>query len=232
MQSGWLNFRRGVSIASGLNRVAALLVLAGILWGVVSVAQGQTTQPGASARPARPPAREAPATGAAPQRSQPAPVLPPGREASPQAAGGDAAPQRIETIMHGHWTLSCRDTLDSQAKKQCSATLTVTNQQRQVLMRWIIARDEQGQLVLVLRTPTGVRIKPGVDVKLGNGSIRKAEYVACDAQRCEALLVMDAHVVREALAAEQAAATIHTQRGQAVRFDFPVRGINKVLPAL
>ena len=59
------------------------------------------------------------------------------------------------------------------SKKTCSALLQVVEEkQRQVLLVWVIGRDNQGVLRTVIQSPTGIQIPKGLELKFGNGPTR------------------------------------------------------------
>jgi invasion protein IalB len=168
---------------------------------------------------------------------RPAPVAPntianaaPAPTSAPTPA---TAAARTETIVYDSWTVTCRDTVDKSSKKRCSASFQVIEQkQRQVLLTWIIGRTDSGVLMTLMQTPTGVQIQQGVDLKLGEGAVRKLNYVACLPQRCEASINMDEALIKEASSAGNAVATIYSTDGRNINFNMPIKGIDKALAAL
>lgn len=147
-----------------------------------------------------------------------------------QPANPDA-PHRTETTVHDSWTATCHDRGDAN-QRVCTATLQVVDKERrQVLFSWIIGRVPKGALTSVFQVPTGVQIQPGVSLKLGQFTARKADYSICLPQRCEASLVMDERVVREAVASSQdnAVVTITLVDGRQVTFTVPLKGLDKSL---
>jgi invasion protein IalB len=110
--------------------------------------------------------------------------------------------------------------------------LQVTDQsKRQVLLVWILGRNAEGGLVSVMRTPTGVLLQKGVELKLGSGSARRLSYVSCDPQQCEAVLPMDDAMVRE-MAAGEAVATVVATDGRAISFNMAMKGGDKAVASI
>jgi invasion protein IalB len=174
-------------------------------------------------------------TGAAPAASAPQapqrPAAPPVREAQQQQPRQDT-PQRFETTIYGPWRVICQKPADA-PKKVCTANLRVYDQKRQrVLLIWAISRNAEGALVLLLQTPTGVQVREGVELKLGNGPAHRLKYVACMPRHCQASITLDAALVKQAMGANDATASITLLNGRAVQFNMSIKGIDKALGAL
>ncbi len=140
---------------------------------------------------------------------------------------------QFETISYGAWKVTCQDTVEKASKKKCSGMLEMIEQkQRRVLLAWVIGRDEQGVLRTVIRTPTGVQIQKGVEIKLGKSSVLTLPYTACEPQICQASMPMDDAMVRDAMASEEAVATIVAVDGRGSNFNIPIKGIDKVFASI
>lgn len=182
----------------------------------------------------RPPAAApAPAQRAPTPTAQAAPAQPAPQQ--PQTAAPSAPPQpqpvRTEITPQENWTITCRDFADK--RRVCSAVLQVVQQQNnQVLFVWVLGKSNDGKLVSVLQTPTGVTLAPGVEVKLARGAPRKATYVNCEASRCEATLDMDDAFIRDASGSENVEATLFSNAGQGLKFTLPFKGFDKAIAAL
>jgi len=151
---------------------------------------------------------------------------------APTAPATSNAPVRTETIVYNSWAVTCTDTLEKGAKKTCSATLQVIEEkQRQVVMVWIIGRDNQGVLRTVIQSPTGVQIPKGVELKLGAAAARTMPYIACNPQQCEASIAMDDAMIRDARASSEALATIVAADGRSIWFKMDTKGIDKAFAA-
>jgi invasion protein IalB len=186
----------------------------------------------------QPQQRPAPAAPAPAQRPQQAPAqaqAAPAQPAAPQQAAPTAPaqpqPVRTEITPHDNWTVTCRDFADK--RRACSAVLQVVQQQNnQVLFVWVLGKNNEGKLVSVLQTPTGVTLAPGVEVKLARGATRRATYVNCETNRCEATLDMDDAFIRDASGSESVEATLYSNAGQGVKFTLPFKGFDKALAAV
>ena len=81
-------------------------------------------------------------------------------------------------------------------------------------MLWQIGKGKNGGLVSTIQTPSGVLIKPGVQLKLGQ---RAAGYVAVYLMRpaaCLAGLVMDDSLLKQATAAQKADVVLQAVDGR------------------
>lgn len=181
-------------------------------------------------------ARSPEATRSAQQRPpvpQPKPAAPSAQPPPPSAATTPSAPERMETITYDNWTVSCRDTVDKASKKICSGTLQVIDQKsRQVLMAWLVGRDNRGALRTVIQTPTGVQIPKGLELKLGKATKRTLPFTACEPQRCEASVAIDEGMIKDATAASEVTATIYAVDGRAINFNLMIKGIDQVFAAI
>jgi invasion protein IalB len=170
-------------------------------------------------------------------RAQPAPggTNPSGGQAQKPAeqAGTQSGPRRTETINYDSWTLTCSESMEKNAKKTCSGTLRVIEQkQGQVLFVWIIGRDSKGVMRTVMRTPTGVQITKGVELKLGKAQMRTLPYTACTQQQCDASIPVDDALVNDMVAAPEATATIYAIDGRDINFNMPIKSVEKVFAAI
>jgi len=163
-----------------------------------------------------------------------APVQAPAQPAAPPAP---PVSQRTETINYDNWTVTCREAIEgpTKGKKVCSAVLRVSDQsQKNIVFVWLIARNQAGALLTVAQIPTGVLIQKGVELKVGNGKARTLSYNACTTQNCEASITMDDAFNKELIAGQTAevTATIYATSGQAINFNFPIKGIDKAIGAI
>lgn len=217
----------------------ALLCAAIAGWSVSDPVQARpTTAPPPTTLPtsSQPPGMQS----AFPRTAQQKPPIPQAKPPAPPAAAEPApapappsAPQRIETINYGSWTVTCRDTVDKASKKVCSGALQVVQDKtRQVLLAWIIGRDNQGTLRTVIQTPTGVQIPKGLELTLGKAATRTMPYTACEPQRCEASAAFDDGMIKDAIASAEAKAMITAIDGRAITFNLQIKGIDQVFAAI
>jgi invasion protein IalB len=188
-----------------------------VLWTGAAGAQQRPAAP--AAQPQKPQAAQA--QPAAPQAPAPAAGQQPAAPVQPQ-------PIRTEILAHDNWTVTCREFADK--RRNCSAVLQVVQQQNnQVLFVWVLGKNNDGKLMSVLQTPTGVTLAPGVEIKLSRGAARKATFVNCDTSRCEATLEVDDAFIRDASASDNVEATIYSNAGQGVKFTLPFKGFDKAV---
>jgi len=150
---------------------------------------------------------------------------------SARAPAASAPPERTERIVQDGWTINCAQPKANDPRKLCSAVLQVVEEQnRRVVFAWVIGKTPDGALTTVFRTPTGVQLQRGVDIKFGSSNVRRAEFVICNQQGCEAVIPMDDVMIREATAAldTNAVATVIIADGRGVNFTMPLKGIDKV----
>ena len=160
-----------------------------------------------------------------------------GDQAKPAAPAAPAAPtvQRTETTNFDSWQVTCTET-DTSKRKTCSAVMNGLDQQRRPIVTWVMGRNPEGALMTVLQTPQtqiGLQIQKGVELKLGNGAVRKLNYVVCNQARCESSLQMDDALMREIMAAPSAVVTIYQADGQPITINLPaITGADKALAAV
>jgi invasion protein IalB len=103
---------------------------------------------------------------------------------------------------------------------------------------WIIAHNNQGALISLLQTPQiniGVLVAKGMELKLGNAKPTKISFLACNPQRCEGTITMDAAMTREAIAASGSPAAITFWKADGSPFTInieSIKGIGQAITAL
>jgi len=157
-----------------------------------------------------------------------------GTQAAAAQAGNAAAPappQWTKVATYGSWEVRCQNS--NASNKVCAAWLEIVNQQnKQVMMAWIVGPDDKGALQTIFQTPTGVRVAAGLDVKLGNAAARHINYITCLPRQCTAGIVMDDAFVRDTVAAQKADVTLYAPDGKGINFGIPVTGFDKAVAAL
>jgi invasion protein IalB len=156
---------------------------------------------------------------------------PPQQGTAPAAV--PSVPRHTETINYDSWIVSCSEPLDKSSKKICSGVLEAVDQkEKRVVFAWAIGRDGQGALRTIMQTPTGVLITKGVELKLGKAPVRTIPYTACEPQRCQASIAMDDALVKDTIASPEATVTIYLVDGRGINVNMPIKGIDKVYPAI
>ena len=175
------------------------------------------------------------------QPAQPAPkaTAPSPSEPAPKAtATSPSEPpkvRRTETIVDDNWTVTCAETDQGGAKRQCSAILKIAesdkNGAQRVVFTWVIGRQD-GKLVSALSMPSGVLIPPGVQIKIGDKETRKLGYSLCQPDHCEALLPLDDQIVKSLDAAATTEVTIYAVNGAGAKFTVNMKGFTQALADL
>lgn len=156
-------------------------------------------------------------------QAQPAPAQPTG-------------PIKTETQSFDNWVLTCQE-LPATAgakigRKTCFAVLRVTDSQsKRVVLVWKIGRDGKDVPTIALTTPTGVLVRDGVDLVVGQ-TTRKLAYQWCNATDCEASLAYDQALAKELAGAKEATIAFRLQDGRQVNVKVGIGGVDKVLASL
>jgi invasion protein IalB len=209
-----------------LMGVVAVLFAAVVAWAWSSMGGRAVTASGPSRAPGVPPLTQ---SGATPLQTAEAKS-----GNSPQQPQAQNSITRTETITYGSWTVDCQTTAPTPtSSKQCIARLQATEQNsKQILLNWIIGRNNQGVLTTVLNTPTGVQIAQGVELKFGENAVHKLSYVLCGPRRCEAAMPMDAVLISNATAADKAVVTFVGLEGKNISITLPIQGIDKAIDSV
>jgi invasion protein IalB len=139
-----------------------------------------------------------------------------------------------------NWTVICNEFVEPTPHRECVANMQVVAQaSNQIVLQWTLGFDGNHQPGIVLQTPTGVAIVPGVelrfgteaDIKSGKVTARRASYTICEANRCLATLPVDAGLLKEMTAAQVAEVGVHSSQGTVVQFNMPMKGFDKAYAA-
>ncbi len=168
----------------------------------------------------------------APAFAQPAQPAPKATAPSPPEP---AKVRRTETIVDDNWTVTCAETDQGGAKRQCSAVLKIAqsdaNGAQRIVFTWVIGHQE-GRLVSALSMPSGVLIPPGVQIKIGDKETRKLGYSLCQPDHCEALLPLDDQTVKSLDAAATTEVTISAVNGAGAKFTVNMKGVTQAVADL
>jgi invasion protein IalB len=175
----------------------------------------------------------------------PAPTGPAAQPGAP-AAQQPTPPRHVETTQYDSWVVTCQDAADGGGKKTCFASLRVVNQNKRVLMNWQIGLNSEGRLVTAVHVPSAIairqdnktvggaiRVAEGVELKFGNGPVRRLSFATCGPQQCVAEGPIDDGFIKEAIANVNGKANIavHTVGG-VIPFDVPMKGIDKAISSV
>jgi invasion protein IalB len=175
--------------------------------------------------PAAPLPKRAPAPAAPPQAQVQTPPAAPA--ATPPAP--PPQPTRTEIIKFDSWTATCHDFVEGPRKRVCSALLQVQQQNtNQTVFSWTIGTNDSKQFVMVLQTPTGVMLTPGVELKFEKSS-KKIAYESCEPGRCMASMVIDNNLMRDLTAAASVQVVIQAVNGNQINLNIPLKGLDKAV---
>jgi invasion protein IalB len=143
------------------------------------------------------------------------------------------APVRTEILRFDSWAATCHEFAEGARKRTCNAQMQIQVQQQaglsQVALTWTLFINDNKQLVMVLQTPTGVMIAPGVELTLDKTPKRTVPFESCDTGSCIASQIIDNNLMRDLSAAGNVQVTVKAVNGNAVNFNFPVKGTDKAL---
>jgi invasion protein IalB len=183
--------------------------------------------PRALAEPAQPAPKAT-----APSQSEPPQPAP---KATPPSPPEPAKIRRAETIVDDNWTVTCAETDQGGAKRQCSAILKIAGSDKdgaqRVVFTWVIGRQD-GKLISALAMPSGVLIPPGVELKISDKETRKLGYSLCQPDHCEALLPLEDPLIKSLDAAATTEVTVYAVNGAGVKFTVNMKGFKQALADL
>lgn len=145
---------------------------------------------------------------------------------------------RTESKAVDAWQVVCSFGKDNQ-NLGCAAILKITQKiaakldkdkpQDSVVLLWQIGKGHDGSYVSSIQTPTGVLIKPGVQLKLASVHGVTLTYVACDSSACTAGAVLDENLLQQARKAQTAEIILQSLDGKAYTYSFSPKGIDKAI---
>jgi invasion protein IalB len=186
------------------------------------------------ARAATPLAQDPAAARTTPPASQPRPELAAQNAPTPQpTASPPPVPVRTEILNFDNWVVTCNEFADGPSTRQCAGVLRIVQQNNnQVVFTWSVAIDANKQATTIIQTPTGVKIAPGVELKVGKAAARRVPFANCETGSCVAVAAMDAGLLREMTTAATAEAVIQGSQGNAVQFNIQLKGFDRAYAAL
>lgn len=158
------------------------------------------------------------------------------QQAAPRPAQAPAGPIKTETTSYENWILTCQELPPAAGakvgKKTCWAAMQVTDaKSQQVVLVWKIGKDAKEVPTIALTTPTGVLVREGVDLAIGQ-NVRKLAYQWCSPKECEASTPYDQAFANDLSAAKEATLSFRIQDGRQVSVKVALNGIDKVLASL
>lgn len=148
---------------------------------------------------------------------------PPTPPAKPAAAAA-GQPQQF-----GNWVITCPgQNANCILMQQLSETLS-----RNVVFVWLLQYDNSGNLMSVFRTPSGVFIKPGLQIKMDSaGQNLKVDYERCDPGQCQAVFSIPADLLKQISAAKSLSVSLALTSGQTVDVPMKMDGFSGAVAAL
>lgn len=161
----------------------------------------------------------------APERAtlKPAPAPAPTAAAAPAPAPAPAA-SKNETATFQGWSVSCTPLGATGQSRTCMAKTTVIKSKedpRPIVFMNIVKAE--GKSTLVIQTPTGIDLAPGVMLKIGDAAPRHLNYVSCEPALCSAAVPMDEALTREVAESPKASASWVGLGVGEVRVEYPLQ---------
>ncbi|MCG5236750.1 invasion associated locus B family protein [Xanthobacter oligotrophicus] len=156
--------------------------------------------------------------------------------AAPAAPAAPTGPVKTETQRFDSWILTCQELPPAAgaktAKKTCWATMRVTDAKtNRAVLVLKVGRDGKDVPTLAITTPTGVIVREGVDITLGQ-NVRRLAFQTCGQAECEASIAYDQAFANDLSAAKEATVGFYLADGRQVNVKVAIVGIDKVLAAL
>jgi invasion protein IalB len=153
-----------------------------------------------------------------------------------------AVPARTEINAMDAWEVNCAYDKDNR-KLGCSAVLRVTQPASQasateparperVFMVWALSKANDGAVYSSFQTLTGIRVQPGLQLKLDAAAPRMVPFDSCGTTTCVAIAPMDSDFLRQARSATQIQATVQGADGRAYTATFVPKGIDRAIAAV
>ncbi len=152
------------------------------------------------------------------------------------------APARTEITTMDTWQVTCA--FDKENRKiGCNAVLRVTQpgvpatgtepaRPARVFMVWALSKATNGSVYSSFQTLTGVRVQPGLQLKLDSAAPRTIPFDSCGTSFCVAIAAMDSEFLKQARAVSQIQATVQSSDGKAYTATFIPRGIDRAIGAV
>jgi len=208
-----------------------------------AMVQSSATATSAIAAPSRAAADTVSSFPSAAPSEQAAPIheaqaRPPAPAAPPKPATQEP-PRKVETTTYDSWTVTC-DTTAGGAKKKCLASLRIV-QNRGLVLNWEIGSNAENRYITAIHIPSALAMKQGdktvggpimvgngIELKFGNGTVRRLSFVTCGPKQCVAEGLIDDAFVKEASANTKATLTVYTPSA-AIPLELAINGIDKAI---
>jgi len=159
------------------------------------------------------------------------PATPGVGEAVPAPAA--VVPTRTEILNFDNWVVTCNEFAEGPRTRVCSALLRIIQEKTaQIVFSWMVAVDNNKQMITIMQTPTGVAIGPGVELRIGKSAPRRIPFASCETGHCVASMAMDIALLRELTVATTAEAVIQGSQGNNVQFNIQMKGFDRAYTVL
>ncbi|MDI4654925.1 invasion associated locus B family protein [Xanthobacter autotrophicus] len=160
----------------------------------------------------------------------------PAQPAAPAAPAAPTGPVKTETQRFDSWILTCQELPPAAgaktSKRTCWATMRVTDaKSNRVVLVLKVGRDGKDVPTVAVTTPTGVIVREGVDITLGQ-NVRRLAFQTCGQAECEASIAYDQAFANDLAAAKEATVGFYLADGRQVNVKVAIGGIDKVLATL
>lgn len=143
-------------------------------------------------------------------------------EQAPEKAALSTNVKRI-TQQIGDWTLDCTERAGD--RKRCKMMQRVgTSKSKQIILTWLIGRDNEGKEVMSFQTPTGMLLKPGVALAVDDEALLQVEYRTCTPKFCEAVGELTAETVAALKSGGKATLTLTPLNAKATPLTMSLKG--------
>jgi invasion protein IalB len=131
----------------------------------------------------------------------------------------------------GSWVITCPG---AQAKANCVLMQQLTETlSRNVVFVWLLQYDNAGNLMSVFRTPSGVFIKPGLEIKMDTSKQNlRVDFERCDPGQCQAVFSIPGDLLRQLSSAKALSVAISLTSGQTVDVPLKMDGFSGAVAAL
>jgi invasion protein IalB len=153
-----------------------------------------------------------------------------------------AVPARTEITTMDTWQVTCLYDKDNH-KLGCNAVLRVTqpgapatdkepSRPARVFMVWALSKANNGSVYSSFQTLTGVRVQPGLQLKLDSAAPRTIPFDSCGTSSCLAIAAMDPDFLKQAKGVTQIQATVQSADGKAYTATFAPKGLDRAILAV
>ncbi|HZP19895.1 MAG TPA: invasion associated locus B family protein [Bauldia sp.] len=148
------------------------------------------------------------------------------------SVGGSAMAQTAPPTVSkrfGQWLFVCQGGND---RGHCALLQTVSETlSRTTVFGWIIRYDGPN-LISNFRTPTGIFVNKGIQIKIDDGQPLHIGFERCEARECQALFSITDDFSKQLAAAKQMVVTLALTSGKSADVNLPLDGYAEALAAL